>query len=319
MIPPTRPANPHAAAWKGFTEQTTEHELHIIHDDGLYKHLRVQAPGTRMWSWDITTWPGHLATSGDIADGFMFTRELDMIGFFTLGHGGRGRDSYHSDGAPSIDVRYWAEKLCGGRSQEVKVYDSAIFLQLVREHLAEDEDLGDEAQIYYTAQRNLLKKLHTLRGLDETASQTLLTEHWNTRKAVSGLEKIDPGLLRSTPSNVEQEAQKARQVLWNTDDLTDAQHEQLLQDLDHGLNWFELADTDVDEESPAERREEIFDEARWHSESEYEAHTWLSQNEQHVGGDTFEWDLREYDIHFLFTCYAIDMAVRLYREQKTRG
>lgn len=78
----TKPTNPYAHAYADFLSETAEHQLVVLHDDGLYCHLRIQKPGTRMWSWDITTWPGHLATSGDIADGYMFTREPDMIQFF---------------------------------------------------------------------------------------------------------------------------------------------------------------------------------------------------------------------------------------------
>lgn len=297
----TRPTNPHAAAWKGFTEQTTEHELHVIHDDGLYKHLRVQAPGTRMWSWDITTWPGHLATSGDIADGFMFSRETDMIRFFA--HGGRGRDDYFCDGAPSIDVRYWAQKLCGGRSRDVKVYDPDTFLRQVREHLEEHEELGTDQDRLRDRQIALLTRIRELkhRGVSEDTSTTVqqrLEEYWRGELTLG--------------------------KLFDQEGLSQSEMDQLGDEFDHDENGaraqFDLFDleSDVAQTPPAERREEILDDARWQAETEYQAHTWLDQNEEHVGSDTWEWDLREYDIHFLFTCYAIDMAVRLYREQHTQ-
>lgn len=61
----TKPTNPYAHAYADFLRETAEHQLVVPHDDGLYRHLRIQKPGTRMWSWDITTWPGHLATSGE--------------------------------------------------------------------------------------------------------------------------------------------------------------------------------------------------------------------------------------------------------------
>ena len=79
-----KPVNPYAKTYADFVEQTKDHDLVILHDDGLYRHLRVQAPGTRMWSWDVTTWPGRLATSGDIADGHVFSREPDMLQFFAI-------------------------------------------------------------------------------------------------------------------------------------------------------------------------------------------------------------------------------------------
>lgn len=130
----TPPPNPAAEAWAIFQENTTDHQLTILHDDGMYRHLRMSAPGTRMWSWDIVTWPGHLATGGDVADGLTFSREEDMIGFFKPGRGDR---AYYSDGAPSIDFRYWAEKLQGDQRQTVKEYKHKDFVDYVREHLTD--------------------------------------------------------------------------------------------------------------------------------------------------------------------------------------
>lgn len=302
MTSRTRPTNPYAKAYAGFIEQTTEHELHVIHDDGLYRHLRVQAPGTRMWSWDITTWPGHLATSGDIADGYMFSRELDMIEFFT--HGGYAGHDYFSDGAPSIDVRYWAEKLCGGRSHDVKVYEADSFLQQVREHLEEHEELGTDQDLLRDRQIALLERIRQLkhRGVSEDTSPTVqerLEDYWQDKCTLG--------------------------QLFDQEGLSQAEMDQLGDEFDYNedgtcarFDFFDL-ESDVVQTPPAERRQEILDEAHWNAETEYQAHTWLSENEQHVGTDTFEWDLREYDIHFLFACYAIDMAVRLHREQKARG
>ncbi|MFJ2662575.1 hypothetical protein [Arthrobacter koreensis] len=144
VVAPAQPAreipeNPAAEAWKTFREESAGHQLTVLHDDGLYRHLRMAAPGTRMWSWDIVTWPGHLATSGDIADGYTFSRELDMIDFFHLAS---HKEGYYSDGAPSINFRYWAEKLQGEQRQTVKEHRHEHFLQLVKETLEEDLENG---------------------------------------------------------------------------------------------------------------------------------------------------------------------------------
>lgn len=300
-----KPENPYAEAYRGFVEQTGDHRLVVLHDDGLYKHLRVQAPGTRMWSWDVTTWPRHLATSGDIADGLVFTREPDMIGFFTSA--GRGDDHYYSDGAPSIDVRYWAEKLCGGRAREVKKYDADHFLQLVREHLEESETFGDEAQAFHEKQLALVKKIHELRGLDDDAMQKHLEAHWAAQALVRHTAASSYATLARQDRDA---ASAARNQLWSTDGISDEQINKLIEEFD----WCELGDTDLDQQSPAARRHEVLDDARWRADSESEAHKWLQANEEHVGSDTWEWDLREYDIHFLFACYAIAFTTKLWRE-----
>lgn len=303
-----KPENPYAKTYADFVEQTKDHDLVILHDDGLYRHLRVQAPGTRMWSWDVTTWPGHLATSGDIADGHVFTREPDMLEFFTIA--GRS-EGYYSDGAPSIDVRYWAEKLCGGRSHEVKKYDPDIFLQLVREHLEESEALGDEAQTIHEKQLALVKKVHELRGLDNEVMQASLKAYWAAQEKVSHSGTFDTyTLARSSREDLTKTRNEARNHLWSTEGISDEQHDRLIEEFD----WYEIGDTEIAEQSPATRRQEILDDARWHADSESEAHKWLQENEEHVGSDTCEWNLREYDIHFLFTCYAIALTTTLWRE-----
>ncbi|QWF85683.1 hypothetical protein [Amycolatopsis sp. CA-230715] len=138
----TKSPNPYAEAYAGFLRSTADHGLVILQDDGLYRHLRVQKPNTRMWSWDVVTWPGHLATSGDIADGYIFARNPDMLTFFELP---QWQQHYYSDGAPGIDVRYWAEKICGDRAQDIKRYDKDVFLRHVRATLDEHEELSEGA------------------------------------------------------------------------------------------------------------------------------------------------------------------------------
>lgn len=306
---PERPENPYARAYADFLGQTRGHELRVLRDEGLYRHLRVQAPGTRMWSWDVTTWPGHLATSGDIADGLVFTRLEDMIDFFSLPESHR---DYYSDGAPSIDVRYWAEKLCGGSSHEVKRYDADLFLQQVREHLEEHEELGTEAEDFHQRQLALLGRLHRLRGLDDDARASLFEAHWAAEDA-KGSYRPSAMLYSAVRDRDGRDASRsALDALWCTGDLAEEQLDELIEE--HG--WHELADVEVPRQSPAERREEILDDARWHAGSDSEAHAWLADHEDVVGSDTWEWDLREYDIHFLFACYCIDLAVRLYREHR---
>lgn len=102
-------ANPYARAYREFAANTAKHELEVLHDDGLYRHLRMREPGTGIWHWDVVTWPGHLATSGDIADGFTFTThhdDEDMLWFFDV-----SRYDRFTDGAPYIKPDYWSEKL----------------------------------------------------------------------------------------------------------------------------------------------------------------------------------------------------------------
>lgn len=138
------------ASWEAFARNTSDHELTVLRDDGLYRHLRLAEPGTRMWSIDILTWPGHLATTGDIGSGFMFSRTTDMIDFFA------GRNDFRTDfGAPSIDFRYWAGKLCGRTLWDVYEHSSRDFMQQIRdaiyEFVADGGDLAESDRAWLIA------------------------------------------------------------------------------------------------------------------------------------------------------------------------
>lgn len=134
--------NLYSHEWDYFKGNISDHVLSVVHDDGLYRHLRMGKPGTGLWSWSVVTWPGHLAISGDIGEGFVFSRESDMVGFFASGLGKR------SDGAPSINPGYWAEKLlCACRDSAV-TFSEKKFLAEVRSAVAahiESEGLSGEA------------------------------------------------------------------------------------------------------------------------------------------------------------------------------
>lgn len=310
-----RPANRYARAYADFRRNTEHHELHVLHDDGLYRHLRVQGPGTRMWSWDVTTWPGHLATSGDIADGHVFAREPDMLAF--LSRAGKS-EGHYPDGAPSISVGYWAEKIQGHGLVDVKTYAPDSFLQQVREHLEGHDEIGSEAGEFRDLQIALLTRIHELRGLDEDARAQLFDAHWAAEESCAALggrrmTKIHGSTLWQESHEA---ARSALSALWSVDGIDDEAFDALVEEHDYR----ELADVEVPRLTPAERREEILDDARRHADSEPEARMWLAEHEDEVGSDTWEWDLREYDVHFLFACYALDLTALLWNEHvKRRG
>lgn len=118
-------------AAEAFARDTADHELTVLHDDGLYRHLRFirmveQEDGTRkptsFYWFDIITWPGCLTINGDM-ETFTFSRVPDMFEFF------RGHEPNYG---------YWAEKVRGGT--QVKRYSEEKFRQLVTEHIADDSE-----------------------------------------------------------------------------------------------------------------------------------------------------------------------------------
>jgi len=105
----------HANEASRFTGDTEDHGMTVLHDDGIYRHLRFQKPGTGMYHFDLVTWPGYLTVSGDMGC-YTFSRVHDMFDFFA--------------GSGEIDLRYWAEKSQG--SDDITEYAEAKFAQKVR-------------------------------------------------------------------------------------------------------------------------------------------------------------------------------------------
>lgn len=106
-----------------FRQDTAGHALKVLHDDGLYRHLRMRNPRSSEYWFDIITWPGSLTIRGDVGDGYTFSRITDMFEFFRSERGG-------------INPHYWAEKLGGGRDS-VKEYSEHAARQWVVEAFVE--------------------------------------------------------------------------------------------------------------------------------------------------------------------------------------
>jgi hypothetical protein len=280
--PNNKPENPYASIYANFLEQTRDHALTVVVDDALNRQMRVGAPGTGIWSWRVITWPGYLATYGDIADGFMFTRDTDMIDFFDR----RDHRAYYSDGAPSIDFRYWAEKVIGPAKEGLREYSEQQFLTHVESVLAEHDDLGDDAETEHQKLVAVTKRVCAFNNVDYDDYAAKLRQREYLRKSsgsynLSGRYSVGlPSML--LPENDEEAAELFGQV--------------------------------IPEQSPAERRAELLEDARRYSDTEHEASEFLQQHEELFGTDWWEISLRDWDIHFLFACYAIDLTVKLWRE-----
>lgn len=123
-----------------FQRDTAYHQMTILRDDGLYRHLRfmhvdsytiagrVPRRSSSYW-FELITWPGSLAINGDCGT-FTFSREPDMFGFF------------RSSGS-RINPMYWAEKIrAQDKHKGVSAYSQDEFRQQVLAEVAPDEN-GD--------------------------------------------------------------------------------------------------------------------------------------------------------------------------------
>lgn len=114
------------AAKARFDTDTTDHQMTVLHDDGLYRHLHFQAPDTGFYWFDVITWPGVLTLRGDMGT-WTFARTDDMLQFF------RG-----SSGLTRINPGYWGEKLQGGNTsgnQSCEEYDGDLFTEVVNQEV----------------------------------------------------------------------------------------------------------------------------------------------------------------------------------------
>jgi hypothetical protein len=94
---------PYAESRRTFERDTAEHKVNVIRDDGVYRHLRCNKPGTWNMGFDIITWPGYLVITGDV-ETYVFSRCEDMFNWF-------GDDPPRRE----INPGYWSQKLKGDR------------------------------------------------------------------------------------------------------------------------------------------------------------------------------------------------------------
>jgi len=106
-----------------FLKDVANHEMEIISENGITRHIRFKNPATRNMYFDLTTFGDHLVFSGDMGT-YVFQRVEDMFTFF------------RRDEMPDSANYYWDEKLesiCtrGGR----KEWDEEMFIDSVYDHL----------------------------------------------------------------------------------------------------------------------------------------------------------------------------------------
>ena len=101
------------------------HHMKVLHDDGIYRHLRFASIGAHSWNqwFEIITWPGKLTLSGDMGT-WVFARVEDMFQFF------RGDEL-------TINPDYWTEKLeaVDRVSRGVRVFNGETFRNALVESL----------------------------------------------------------------------------------------------------------------------------------------------------------------------------------------
>lgn len=134
-----------ASAKRLVAASISRNEMTILREDGLYRHIRFQQPGTAICWFDLITWPHHLVISGDF-DSFHFSREEDMFNFFE-----------HCGNDHGINPGYWAEKIQG--TAKARCYSPELFRSTVVKHFWESRRnyRGDTVELWRSINRNVLE------------------------------------------------------------------------------------------------------------------------------------------------------------------
>ena len=69
-----------------FLKDVAQHEMSVLLDNEIYRHVRFFRPGTNCYSFELITGPGYLLYRGDMGC-FEFERMYDMFEFFSSGRG----------------------------------------------------------------------------------------------------------------------------------------------------------------------------------------------------------------------------------------
>lgn len=112
-----------------FLRDVAQHELTVLHESGVYRHLRFKRPSTGCMHFDLITYPGHLVYSGDMGH-YVFSRLHDMLEFFRTDR--QGADGLY------VNLSYWSEKLVAvdgtRRSGSAKEFSEEKFRRVINEY-----------------------------------------------------------------------------------------------------------------------------------------------------------------------------------------
>jgi hypothetical protein len=113
-----------------FLKDVANHEMSVVRDDGVHRHLRFASPKCGSYWFDIITYTGSLVIDGDCGT-YVFRRTRDMFEFFRT-----DREYMERKGAKlAINPGYWAEKVQAHPGKGLKEFDEEKFDRAVMEYL----------------------------------------------------------------------------------------------------------------------------------------------------------------------------------------
>jgi hypothetical protein len=150
-----------------FLKDVASHEMHVLMENGVYRHIRFKRPGTGCMHFDLITYPGHLVYSGDMGC-YVFSRLEDMFEFFRTD---REHRQMRNGETLAINLGYWSEKLRavdGGRHNPGAMeFSEAKFRRVINEYrvrwMRECKDRGvganDRRELWESVDFDVLDKI----------------------------------------------------------------------------------------------------------------------------------------------------------------
>ena len=153
-----------------FLKDVKDHELTILKDDGIYRHLRFSRPECSNMSYEIINTPYYLTMVGDMGS-WTWSRLEDNFCFFRQSESTR---EYNKKEGRRLGVNpsYWAEKLQAIDRGGLSEFDDDCF----KEHVMDAYKDWLEEDDYSQEQRDEVKEL--LRD-EVLISETLEEAHRN--------------------------------------------------------------------------------------------------------------------------------------------
>jgi predicted nucleic acid-binding Zn-ribbon protein len=127
-------SKPNQVTKETFLKNVAQHELTIVKDDGVHRHIRMSKPNSSDRHYDIVTYPNYLVYSGDMGC-YVFSRLTDMFRFFR-----------NDDADWGVNLFYWEEKIQSADRDKVKEFSFDVFKANIIEHGIDDEDAEAEAK-----------------------------------------------------------------------------------------------------------------------------------------------------------------------------
>lgn len=129
-----------------FLKDIARHQMTVLRDDGVNRHVRFKRPESGSYWFDLITWQGTLCIDGDMGT-YVFKRIEDMFEFFRT-----DREYENRKGCQlAINPGYWGEKLhsISKFGEGVKEFSEQRFRDAVKEEFdawVESDDPSDDAK-----------------------------------------------------------------------------------------------------------------------------------------------------------------------------